>query len=154
MHTEEWWWQTQTELLSSAILVLLLISTDKTMLTQHQSDISVWLIYLTIENLNQHTRQNQSKFELILLDFLSQVENDSDNIKSRVWHMILLIILKCVFTLMWCFILLFLLTISSNWDHCKTRLWCSMCRWTNLTMLFCDCWLHDELWETGFDHRY
>ena len=122
MHTEEWWWQTQTELLSSVTLVSLLISIDKTMLTQHQSDISVWLIYLTIENLNWHTRQNQTQSELILLDFLLQVENDDNNIKSRVWHIVLSIILKCVFTLMWCFILLSLLIISSNWDHCETRL--------------------------------
>ncbi len=95
LHTEDWWWQTQKKLSNGATVVPLLIFTDKTILTQHQGDLSVWSVYLTIENLNQHTRRAQSRPGLVLLDFLSVIENDDDNIKSRVWHMVLFIILDC-----------------------------------------------------------
>ena len=56
MHTDDWWWETQKELLNNATLILLLISTDKTALTQYQSDLSVWSVYLMIENLNWQIR--------------------------------------------------------------------------------------------------
>ncbi len=102
LHTEDWWWQTQKKLSNDATVVLLLIFTDKTILTQHQGDLSAWSVYLTIENLNQRTRQAQSWPDLVLLDFLSVIENDDDNIKSRVWHMALFIILDCK---------------SSSWPH-------------------------------------
>jgi len=102
LHTEDWWWQTQKKLSNDATVVSLLIFTDKTILTQHQGDLSAWSVYLTIENLNWHTRRAQSRPGLVLLDFLSVIENDDDNIKSRVWHMALFIILDCK---------------SSSWPH-------------------------------------
>jgi hypothetical protein len=102
LHTEDWWWQTQKKLSNDATVVSLLIFTDKTILTQHQGDLSAWSVYLTIENLNWHTRRAQSQPGLVLLDFLSVIENDDDNIKSRVWHMALFIILDCK---------------SSSWPH-------------------------------------
>ena len=95
MHTGDWWWETQKELLNDATLVLLLISTDKTALTQHQSDLSAWSVYLMIENLNWQMRQTQSWSSLVLLNFLPVIENDGDDIKSRVWHMTLNIIFDC-----------------------------------------------------------
>ena len=56
MHTDDWWWETQKELSDNATLILLLIFTDKTALTQYQSDLSVWSVYLMIENLNWQMR--------------------------------------------------------------------------------------------------
>ena len=95
MHTGDWWWETQKELLNGATLVLLLISTDKTALTQHQGDLSAWPVYLMIGNLNRQMRWTQSWSSLVLLSFLPVVENDGDDIKSRVWHMALDIIFDC-----------------------------------------------------------
>lgn len=94
MHTADWWWETQKELPDGATLVPLLISTDKTALTQHQGDLAAWPIYLTIGNLNRQARRSQSRPGLVLLGFLPVVENDGGNIKARVWHMALSIILK------------------------------------------------------------
>ena len=95
MHTDDWWWETQKELSDNATLILLLIFTDKTALTQYQSDLSVWSVYLMIENLNWQMRQTQLWSSLVLLSFLSVIENDDDNIKLRVWHMTLNIIFDC-----------------------------------------------------------
>ena len=38
MHTADWWWNMQTKLLENATVVLLLLSTDKTILTYHYGD--------------------------------------------------------------------------------------------------------------------
>ncbi len=84
MHIENWWWQMQKKLLNDAILISLLIFTDKTALTQHQSDLSAWSIYLMIENLNWKIRWAQSQLSLVLFNFLPVVENDGDNIKLSV----------------------------------------------------------------------
>ncbi len=56
MHTADWWWETQKKLSDDVIMISLLIFIDKTVLTEHQSNLSAWFIYLMIENLNQCTR--------------------------------------------------------------------------------------------------
>jgi len=52
MHTIDWWWETQEKLSDDVIIVSLLLTTDKTALTQHQSDLVAWSFYLIIENLS------------------------------------------------------------------------------------------------------
>jgi len=51
MHMINWWWKTQKKLSDDIIIVLLLLITDKTVLTQHQSNLVAWSFYLIIENL-------------------------------------------------------------------------------------------------------
>ncbi len=84
MHTADWWWKTQKKLSDDAIMISLLIFIDKTVLTEHQSNLSAWFIYLTIENLNRCTRHAQKQLKLIFLKFLLIVNNNDDNIKSKI----------------------------------------------------------------------
>jgi len=57
IYIEDWWWEMQKELLDNAILILLLILINKTVFIQYQDNLSVWLIYLMIKNLNWHITQ-------------------------------------------------------------------------------------------------
>jgi len=73
--------------------VLLLISTDKTLVTQHQGDASTWPVYLTIGNLNSVIRRSQTMPGMILLGELpiykevkSRKDSSSDGIKAHLYH--------------------------------------------------------------------
>lgn len=58
MHTGKWWWSQQKQLPDGAIIVPLLLATDKTVLIQHHGDLFMWPIYLTIGNLDITTRKS------------------------------------------------------------------------------------------------
>ncbi len=125
MHTADWWWETQKKLSDDAIMISLLIFIDKTVLTEHWDDLSAWFIYLTIENLNRRTRHAQKWLRLILLRFLFIVDNDNDDIKSKIWHMMLSIILKRTLN-MYHHTLIHDLTCNSHWSYVQKRHFCSL----------------------------
>ena len=127
MHIADWWWKTQKKLSDDAIMISLLIFINKTVLTEHQDDLSAWFIYLTIENLNRRTRHAQKRSRLILLRFLLIVDNDNDDIKSKIWHMMLLIILKRMLN-MYYHALIHDFTCNSRWSYDQKRHFCSLCR--------------------------
>ena len=127
MHTADWWWETQKKLSDDAIVISLLIFIDKTVLTEHQDDLSAWFIYLTIENLNRCTRHAQKRSRLILLRFLLIVDNDDDDIKSKIWHMILSIILKHMLN-MYHHVLIHDLTCNNHWSYVQKWHFCSLCK--------------------------
>ncbi len=89
MHTADWWWEMQKKLSNDVIMISLLIFIDKTVLIEHWDDLSAWFIYLMIENLSWCTRYAQKRLKLILLRFLLIVDNDNNDIKSKIWHMML-----------------------------------------------------------------
>jgi len=125
MHTADWWWETQKKLSDDVFVISLLIFIDKTVLTEHQDDLSAWFIYLTIENLNRRTRHAQKRSRLILLRFLFIVDNDNDDIKSKIWHMMLSIILKHMLN-MYLHTLIHDLTRNSRWSYVQKRHFCSL----------------------------
>jgi len=125
MHTADWWWETQKKFSDDAIVISLLIFIDKTVLTEHQSNLSAWFIYLTIENLNWCTRHAQKRLRLILLKFLFIVDNNDDDIKSKIWHMILSIIFKRTLN-MYHHALIHDLTCNSHWNYVQKRHFCSL----------------------------
>ncbi len=125
MYTADWWWETQKKLSDDVIMILLLIFIDKTVLTEHWDDLSAWFIYLTIENLNQRTRHAQKRLRLILLKFLFIVDNDNDDIKSKIWHMMLSIIFKRTLN-MYHHALIHDLTLNSHWSYVQKRNFCSL----------------------------
>ncbi len=127
MHTADWWWETQKKLSDDVIMISLLIFIDKTVLTEHQSDLSAWFIYLMIENLNRCTRHAQKRLRLILLKFLLIVNNDDDDIKSKIWHMMLSIILKRTLN-MYHHALVHDFTCNSCWSYVQKRHFCSLCK--------------------------
>jgi len=51
MRTIDWWWETQEKLSDDVTIVSFLLTTDKTVLIQHQNDLVAWSFYLIIENL-------------------------------------------------------------------------------------------------------
>jgi len=125
MHTADWWWETQKKLSDDAIVISLLIFIDKTVLTEHQSNLSAWFIYLTIENLNWCTRHAQKQLRLILLKFLLIIDNDDNDIKSKIWHMMLSIILKRTLN-MYYHALIHDLTRNNHWSYVQKWHFCSL----------------------------
>ncbi len=127
MHTADWWWETQKKLSDDAIMISLLIFINKTVLTEHRDNLSAWFIYLMIENLSWCTRYAQKRSRLILLKFLFIIDNDDDDIKSKIWHIMLLIILKRTWN-MYHHALIHDLTCNSHWNYDQKRHFCSLCR--------------------------
>ncbi len=94
MHMIDWWWETQKKLSDDITIVSLLLTTDKTVLIQHQNDLVTWSFYLIIENLLQCIWWAQFRSEMILQTFLLIINSDRDRIKSQIWHMTLSTILE------------------------------------------------------------
>ncbi|KAI9750296.1 MAG: hypothetical protein M4579_006529 [Chaenotheca gracillima] len=94
MHTGDWWWRTQKALPKGATVIPLLLATDKTMLTQHHGDQSVWPVYLSIGNLDRATRRKQTRPGTVLLGFIPIVHEKEEGLKSEVYHAAMEIMLK------------------------------------------------------------
>ena len=97
LHTGDWWWQMQEKLPDGATVVPIILSSDKTMLSQHRGDISVWPVYLTIGNLNSATRRKQTVPGSILLGLIPVVKTkgQSPQVKAEVYHRSMTLMLRC-----------------------------------------------------------
>jgi len=152
MHMIDWWWETQEKLSDNVTIVSLLLTTDKTALTQHQNDLVAWSFYLIIENLSWCIRQAQFRSDMILQTFLLIVDSDRDRIKSQVWHMILSTILerkqhhlsKNMFDTHY----------INNWE--SDQRWCRhRLRWRSYEKVsFYYRRIHDKLWRTDFNYEH
>ena len=101
MHTGDWWWETQEKLPDGATAVPLLLSTDKTVLTQHHGDLSVWPVYLTVGNLDKATRMSQTRPGFVLLGIIPVVKigtEYAEYLKHKVYHTAMGLILKREFS--------------------------------------------------------
>ncbi|KAI0260618.1 hypothetical protein BC834DRAFT_925821 [Gloeopeniophorella convolvens] len=49
--TGDWWWNTQLKLPPGAVVAPVILSSDKTSLSQHSGDKEAWPVYLTIGNI-------------------------------------------------------------------------------------------------------
>ena len=94
MHTANWWWRTQEEIPDGGTIIPILLASDKTMLSLHHGDQLVWLIYITIGNLDRKTRRNQTVPGSILLGFLPITSEIADESKTHVYHAAMELILK------------------------------------------------------------
>jgi hypothetical protein len=94
MHTANWWWRTQEEIPDGGTIIPILLASDKTMLSLHHGDQSVWPIYITIGNLDRKTRRNQTVPGSILLGFLPITSKTADESKAHVYHAAMELILK------------------------------------------------------------
>ncbi|KAI0342948.1 hypothetical protein BDW22DRAFT_1318377, partial [Trametopsis cervina] len=70
MWTGNWWWETQLRLPDGATVIPVILSTDKTRLSQFRGDKSAWPVYLTIGNLSKETRRTPSMHGTTLLGYL------------------------------------------------------------------------------------
>ncbi|KAI0026936.1 hypothetical protein K488DRAFT_63772 [Vararia minispora EC-137] len=83
MHTGDWWWEIQQKLerqKSGATIVPLIISSDKTQLTQFRNR-SAYPVYLTIGNIPKETRRKPSRQAQLLLGYfpvtsMEHIKND------------------------------------------------------------------------------
>lgn len=89
MYTGEWWWDVQHQLDDPfATIVPLLISSDKTLLTNHHGDQSAWVVYLTIGNLDRSVRMKHSLPSLVPIAFLPILKNTRERpgLAHEVYH--------------------------------------------------------------------
>ncbi|KAL6300198.1 hypothetical protein BKA93DRAFT_740929 [Sparassis latifolia] len=70
MWTGDWWWKTQDKLPEGAVVTPVILSSDKTKLTQFHGDKSVWPVYLSIGNISKETRCQSSARAMILIGYL------------------------------------------------------------------------------------
>ena len=80
-------------------IVSVLLTTDKIMLTQHHENKFAWSVYIIVDNLNQATQWKQNRFNVILLKFISSTKHANEDLKRKLYHRSLKIILKREFKL-------------------------------------------------------
>ena len=73
----------KTRLPSGATIVPLILSSDKTQLTQFQGDKKAWPVYLTIGNISKHIRRQPSTHATILVGYLPVAKLDCFIEQSR-----------------------------------------------------------------------
>jgi hypothetical protein len=96
LHTADWWWDTQLQLPTGATVIPVLLSTDKTIMTQHHGDEACWPVYMTIGNLNAATRRKQTVPGSVMLAQLPILKENTnkDDIKAHAYHTAMEIILQ------------------------------------------------------------
>ncbi|KAJ6552943.1 hypothetical protein B0H19DRAFT_1210996 [Mycena capillaripes] len=102
MWTASWWWEIQKRLPPGATVAPLILSSDKTMLSNFRGDNSAWPVYLTIGNIGKETRRQVSARATVLIGYLPIPKFDcfSKNTRSlakyRLFHQCMKVIMQSV----------------------------------------------------------
>ena len=89
MASAEWWWEMQERLPEGATLVPVLLSSDKTQLTNHSGDQASWPVYLTLGNFSHEARRSRKLDALVmvaLMPILSQKTSRAPRSHVTVYH--------------------------------------------------------------------
>ncbi|KAJ3487506.1 hypothetical protein NLI96_g3483 [Meripilus lineatus] len=85
MWTANWWWKIQQLLPEGATVTPVILSSDKTKLSQFRGDKSAWPVYLTIGNIAKDVRRKASSHASILVGYLPIGKFECYNDKSRLF---------------------------------------------------------------------
>ena len=106
MHTGDWWWKQQIEHSSKAIIISILFLSDKTIMSFSHGDQTLWLVYITINNLDLKIWRSQTcpgtpflGSILIVHERLEDGNNKDQDLKAKIYHLALSTMLqrKCFF---------------------------------------------------------
>ena len=91
---------------SKAMIIPILLSNDKTVISPSHGDLTLWLVYITIGNMDFKTRQSQTRPSTLLLGSilivhkrLEDKNNKNQYLKAKIYHLALTTMLqyKCPF---------------------------------------------------------
>ncbi|KAJ6464432.1 hypothetical protein C8R45DRAFT_840248 [Mycena sanguinolenta] len=102
MWTASWWWEIQKRLPPGATIAPIILSSDKTMLSNFRGDNSAWPVYLTIGNIGKETRRQVSSHATVLIGYLPIPKfdcfdkNTRSLAKYRLFHECMTVIMQSI----------------------------------------------------------